>query len=189
MTHPLLQQPEVMLDLETMSVRPDAAIVAIGAVAFDRTDPSRTWPTFYERVDLSSSMAAGGAVDGATVRWWLQQSESARAEVSARDAAHIAAVLSLFSAWIDSLGDRAKVLMWGNGADFDNVVLRSAYERLMLEAPWSWWNNRCFRTLRKERPEVAEPPQAAGHVEHHALDDARQQVEHLLAIHDAARPF
>jgi len=49
---------EVMLDLETMGQGPDAAIVAIGAVAFD---PVTHWlgDPFYRLVDLESAVVTG----------------------------------------------------------------------------------------------------------------------------------
>ena len=50
-------------DLETMGTKPDAAITAIGAVAFDLKSKT-LGKEFYVVVDLASSMAAGGTVGG-----------------------------------------------------------------------------------------------------------------------------
>ena len=48
---------DVMLDLETMGTGPDAAIVAIGAIAFD-VHTRTIGPSFYIPVELRSSVAA-----------------------------------------------------------------------------------------------------------------------------------
>mgnify|MGYP003807143041 CR=1 FL=1 len=56
---------DVMLDLETMSTRPNACIVAIGAVEFSETEG--LGKTFYEVVDLESSMRRGLHVEGNTL--------------------------------------------------------------------------------------------------------------------------
>ena len=77
--HPQLAKNNIMVDLETMATHPNAAIVAIGAVRFmeDLQD------SFYQEVDLQSSIRAGLDVDGATVNWWLMQEEAAREAITA----------------------------------------------------------------------------------------------------------
>lgn len=57
----------LMVDLETMGMGSCAAIVAIGAVFFDPTT-GETGAAFYQAVDLSSSMSAGGTVNGETIK-------------------------------------------------------------------------------------------------------------------------
>jgi hypothetical protein len=65
------------LDLETMgSTRQTAAIVSIGAVAFnvegDMSEP------FYVNVDLEDAMRHGLTVDADTIKWWMRQQLLAR---------------------------------------------------------------------------------------------------------------
>jgi len=72
--------------------------------------------------------------------------------------------------------------MWGNGASFDNVILSETYLRLGMKAPWPFWKNKCYRTAKGMYPAV-EINRSGTH--HNALDDARSQAEHLIAI-DAA---
>ena len=69
---------EIMLDLETMGLGPDAAIVAIGAVAFDTSTLAIDPCKFFVAVDLESSVRSGGVMDASTVMWWMQQDEVAR---------------------------------------------------------------------------------------------------------------
>ena len=141
---------EIMLDLETMGTGPDAAIIAIAAVEFD-LETNQLGREFYEVVDLESAMRTGGTVDASTIIWWMKQSNEARGEFE-RGGTHIEDVLLLLTDWIRR--GEGDFHIWGNGSDFDNVTLRSAYIRLGLQAPWSHRQNRCFRTVRNEYPEV-----------------------------------
>lgn len=91
----------IMIDLETMDNRPTAAIVAIGAVAFDpATGEVDTDCAFYINIDLQSSLDAGLTVSGSTVNWWLQQSEAAREEITA-PGERLEMALFEFSQWLD----------------------------------------------------------------------------------------
>jgi hypothetical protein len=37
--------------------------------------------------------------------------------------------------------------VWGNGATFDNVILRASYERELIPCLWHFWNDRDVRTI------------------------------------------
>lgn len=165
----------VMLDLETMGIGPDAAIVAIGACTFDIAD-GKIGTTYYNRVNLASSVAHGGVIDADTVTWWLQQGDEARAEV-AREGLSIAEALQSFADWMALHTHSTEV--WGNGASFDNVILRGAYARNGTPAPWAWWNDRCYRTI-KELNRGVQMERLGTH--HNALDDAISQALHLIAM-------
>lgn len=163
----------IMLDLETMGTGPNAAITAIGAVKFD-PDKSEIVDTFYFKVNLESSVRHGGVIDASTVIWWLGQNEEARAEMQ-KEGRHLIDGLYELKGQI---GSDARI--WGNGAAFDNVILRSAYERAQIIAPWDFWNDRCYRTVKamfKQTPTVEKPT-----VAHNALADAEAQAKHLMLI-------
>lgn len=175
----------VMLDLETMGQGPTAAIVSIGAVQFGLTENGAEWlgPSFYRAVKLASAMASGGTVDASTVLWWLRQSDAARDALQDPAAVTLDEALSEFRYWCNGLSSSAappRVCMWGNGAAFDNVILRGAFERHGIVPPWSHWDDRCFRTMKREHAHIG-PPQRQG-VHHNALDDAMHQARHLCAI-------
>lgn len=166
----------VMLDLETMGNGPAAAIVAIGAVAFD-LEAGELGPSYYNRVDLASSVACGGVMDASTVKWWLNQGDAARLEIARYDGMNIALALQSFAAWMNECTPDPEV--WGNGASFDNVILRGAYERNGTPAPWKWWNDRCYRTVKAMRRDV--PMERLG-THHNAMADAISQARHLITM-------
>jgi len=168
---------DVMLDLETMGNGPNAAIIAIGAVEFDIHE-KRIGERFYVVVDLQSSVSGGGVIDPSTVLWWMKQSEEAKAEFE-RSGEHLATALIRFAQWLSDRGPADTLKMWGNGAAFDNTILASAYRNMHLERPWTFWNDRCYRTIKALNPQV--PFQHAG-THHNAVDDAESQARHLIAI-------
>lgn len=165
-----------MVDLETLGTSPNAAIVAIGACEFDEHTIGRE---FYRIVDLASAVEAGGVVDASTILWWLKQSDVARAELQ-RKGEDIYDVLQSFRAWLLDLSPDGDLEIWGNGATFDNVILRSAYTRLKMSAPWSYRDDRCFRTVKA----LAPPVDTTGWegVAHNALDDTRWQARYLQEV-------
>ena len=166
----------VMVDLETMGNGPRAAIVAIGAVEFD-PDSGKIGREFYQEIYLEDSVANGGVIDASTVLWWMQQGDVARAAVYSKDGINLLPALLQFAQWLRECGPGVKV--WGNGSPFDNVILRSAYSALHMDAPWEFWNDRCYRTLKNLRPDIGF---ARGGTHHNALDDAITQARHAIAI-------
>lgn len=168
----------IMLDLETMGTTPDAAIAAIGAAALRDTD-LQVADSFYVVTDLQSAAAQGGALCADTVRWWLAQADAARLEI-AGPGMHISVALQALTHWMRKMGPPEELLVWGNGGDFDPVILGGAYRRAGLPQPWGAYNSRCYRTLRKALPSV--PPPARTGTKHHAGDDAMHQALHLASL-------
>lgn len=160
----------IMIDLETMGQKGNAAIVSIGAVYFDNSGLGRQ---FSMLVDLESSVDAGLDIDASTVMWWMKQSEAARSSL-AGDAENIVDVLSAFSVFAAD-----GFTLWGNGADFDNAILANAYDKCKMPFPFKFWNNRCYRTMKNIFRDVKMDRKG---VYHNALDDAISQAEHLVKI-------
>lgn len=180
---------DIMLDLETLGTGNTAAVVEIGAVEFDpHGDGIRA--TFRRRVTLTSAMFHGN-VDAGTLLWWLQQSHEARAAVFLDDdpllgtnpqlARPLDVTLDDFSSWLEG----TEIAMWGNGATFDNIVLRSAYRAVGKKVPWSFRNDKCYRTVINLLPEHRRPPFERIGMAHSAVDDATTQALHLQKVYKA----
>lgn len=170
---------DVMIDLETLSTRADAAIVSIGAVWFNPQTQQVGQP-IHLVVDMADSIRTGGHVDGNTVAWWLALSDAARQSITTGKRLDMAGALVALGRFLCNVAPDSAVRVWGNGADFDMTILASAYARLNLPLPWRYYNARCFRTLRKLHPDVQAPQFASA--EHNAADDALHQALHALAI-------
>lgn len=158
----------VMLDLETLDTRSSGVIVSIGAVWFDGVD--RLGKEFYRVLDLSDQCKYGRTISPDTLKWWFKQSDAARAVMSAPPVKTSQALAD----FVDFIGEGDKYAkVWGNGADFDNIMLGGLYDTYGVAKPWSYSKNRCFRTL-KNLIEMTPPDREGTH--HNALDDARYQA-------------
>lgn len=165
---------DVMLDLETMGTNLDSPIVAIGAVGFNQFE---IFDEFYMVVDMQSCFDLGFVPTGDTIRFWLQQKEEARRERYLDKGVHLSDALLKFANWLSL--DRSNYRMWGDGAAFDNAMLRYAYKICGLTLPWRRWNDRCYQTKKADYPEIEAEYQG---VYHKAIDDARNQAAHLIKI-------
>lgn len=173
------KEVNIMLDLETMGVNSNAAIISIGAVVFNE-ESGMLSEEFYRIVDLQSSIENKGVIDASTVIWWLAQSDEARREVCKVGEA-LARVLYDFNNWVRALSGEglSKVLIWGNGSDFDNVILQNAYSNSQIQSPLRY--NRCYRTLKSLFPNIKIDESLTG-IKHNALNDAKAQAEHCIRL-------
>ena len=172
---------DIMIDLETMSTLPHAAIIQIGAVEFD-LDSGAIGQTFHAHISLQSNADYARHIDPDTVLWWMKQSDEARAAFLLPNVSLPEALVS-FASWMNYRGETKALEIWGNGASFDNVILASAYKACAINTPWRYYNDRCYRTLKARHPSV--PMERTG-THHNALDDAISQAMHLIAIHNNA---
>ncbi|EHK3454603.1 TPA: 3'-5' exoribonuclease [Escherichia coli] len=172
----------LMIDLETMGTNTNAPIVVIGAVFFD-PQTGEIGPVFYIVVSLTDAMNTGAVPDGGTIEWWLKQSSEARAAILT-DQVKLRDALSRFREFINEYSDEKFVQVWGNGATFDNAILRTSYERLDIPCPWRYHNDRDVRTIVELGKTIdfdARTVIPFEGVRHNALDDARHQAKYVTA--------
>lgn len=164
--------PWVMIDLETMDTKPSAAIVSLGACAFDhRTGELAS--TFYRAISLGSNTEVGRTISTDTLLWWMQQSDSARAAL-VTDTLPLLKVLTEFQLWANPYRDG---LLWANDPDFDAVILSSAMETVGLRYPFMYFNHRSVRTVKQLAHPLGDfPPFEVDGTAHNALDDAIKQA-------------
>lgn len=176
----------IMLDLETADTAPTSAIISIGAVHF--TDELSSHE-FYVVIKPESAIKYG-TMNMRTVQWWMGQCDEARKVWNEPEAVDLDIALMRFTDWVCSFKAKTKAFMWGNGADFDNVILGNAYTALGIKQPWEFRNNRCFRTLKGlfhndvikglydkyDRPMNSNETDNSIEVRHNALYDARLQA-------------
>jgi hypothetical protein len=184
---------EVMMDLETLSVRPHAVILVIGAIKFNR---GQTWDTninektlekldtFYVRIKIESCEKVGLHTDISTQKWWGEQEDDVKYEaLSNPDRVSLKKALTKFAEWY---GKNPRQKIWGNGSSFDCSILGEAYKRCGLDIPWKFWLERDLRTMLDiGGVKMNDLPQ---YKKHHALYDCYRQIigfqkaEHNLTI-------
>jgi hypothetical protein len=183
----------VMLDLETLSLRSDACIIQIAAVAFD-IETGELGPRFNAYVNESCLEGATiGHVDVSTVGFWMRQQfsqtlgEAITDEDERRD---LYEALCEFNQWFADLAadtcedDAAPVVetyeeisLWSHGAGFDIPILAAAYARALIgEVPWHYRAPRDTRTLYALAPGGMPRPPKDETREHDAQYDCEYQV-------------
>lgn len=169
---------DIMVDIETVDNKPTAGILSIGAVMVDWYNNRIDHP-FYVSICPDSCKDAGLTESEDTMKWWARQSEEAR-RVFTEPKVSLMEGLTAFHRYLDRW-NRSKLRLWGNGSDFDNVIIANAYNAVGLDAPWRFYNNRCFRTVKNIYSDVIVTPGRKG-TYHNALDDAKHQAEILLQL-------
>jgi hypothetical protein len=131
-----------MIDLETLGTKSNAVIMSIAAVQFDiRT--GKIGKIFKININLEDSIRNGRKIDSNTLQWWMKQRpEIFQGMFESPTDLHIAlSELTLF------FQENHITHPWGNSALFDLGTLRDAYDSLNLQTPWSFYHERCYRTM------------------------------------------
>ncbi len=168
------------VDLETMGTNPDAPINSIGGKFFDPAT-GEMGPEFSKAIDLETS---GGIIDRKTIKWWAKRSREAQSAIFTDEIPLDDALLQLRE-FINENSGESFVQIWGNGANFDNVILRRSYERQDIPCPWRYCNDRDVRTIVELGNSIGFDVRMAipfEGVPHNALDDARHQAKQVSAI-------
>ncbi|CAD6115786.1 exonuclease [Escherichia coli] len=168
------------VDLETMGTNPDAPINSIGCKFFDPAT-GEMGPEFSKAIDLETS---GGIIDRKTIKWWAKRAREAQSAIFTDEIPLDDALLQLRE-FINENSGESFVQIWGNGANFDNVILRRSYERQGIPCPWRYYNDRDVRTIVELGNSIGFDVRMAipfEGVPHNALDDARHQAKQVSAI-------
>jgi len=171
---------DIMLDLETMGTGNNAMIASIGAVKFD-LNTGETGEEFYCTVNLESCDKYGLRADGGSIKFWMEQPDEARKALFDPKPISLPDALSKFK---EFYGDFRKSNVWGNGALFDNVIMRNAFTAVNKMIPWGYKNDRDVRTLVQLGKLSGLQKQQVDRegVHHNALDDPKHQVKYCHYI-------
>jgi hypothetical protein len=169
----------IMVDIETMSTASNAAILSIGACAFDPAqldDFDSITDRFYTTISIESNEAAGRDISGGTIAWWLQQSKAAQEALFEPPIRTLHAALTEYRIWADELRPKFN-FVWANDPDFDCVILKNAADATKVKWPFPYYLNRSVRTIKHLAwPNDDAPNLRVGTVHHRAVDDAVVQA-------------
>ena len=167
----------MMIDIETLSLRPDAYVTQVGVCIADVVTreyvlaPSNCW--------LTKEGQEHRHIDFDTVRWWMTQDRDvARGVFEAPGPRNTQwALFNLLKKWTDQYPD---MTVWASPAMFDLPILTSLWGG---QKPWVYNMERCLMTLYKVLdPQKALTPKDANPKEHDAACDAQAQMEYLLNL-------
>ena len=175
-----------MIDLETMSTEPNAAIVSAACVEFDPYDTKLVTRLLYRAIDLDSCLNAGGVMDASTVKWWLQQSQDARMAVVFGDVMIEDFMVELNEFIGHQAFDDGPLRVWAKPPSFDCVILRGYYSRLGHDDPnWGFRDERDVGTLLDITGIKASDFDRG--TRHNALHDCHAQIAAVQAAYQKLR--
>ena len=172
---------DVMLDLETLSTRPEAVILTIGAVKFDPYSGYIDLDNgLYERVSVDDQTALGRHVQEETLAWWGKQDpevmEEALGDENRVGIEDMANQLNRFLVGVENI--------WCQGPCFDIVILENIYRQMGWPTPWQFWQIRDSRTLFGVHGDPREKGKAGLH---NALEDCVSQAQGVQQIYHALK--
>ena len=163
---------QIVVDLETLSVRPNSCITSIGAVKFNLQDG--ILEEFFTNVDPVTCKEAGLHIDKETVAWWATQPKEA-IDSWKKDPVPLDEAIDKF---ITFYGDKS-IPIWGNGSSFDVTILESSLYALGWQTgklPWKFWDIYDMRTLTSV---LGRKLEKTG-INHNALHDAIAEAKLIM---------
>lgn len=178
---------DVMIDIETLATRNDAAIIQIGAVAFD-PKTGEVGPSMLVSVDENFYEGETAFhVCEKTQAWWAGQKE-AKKSLQINKVGTIYIAMDRLREFFEGLGDDFVIAkkrsnssrVWANPPQFDLSILRYAASKAYGDdnaLPWEYWQETDLRTLQH----------VLGYVKYEDLGEAAEGLIAHRADHDAIR--
>lgn len=181
------QFPDLMGDIETLDTGPNATVLSVALVTFDRAgedteesirEDEDRW--MYITIDRDSNAQHGRTTSASTLEWWSQQNPEAWAALTEGEQLSLPQAMLDIRRWYETRRPRP-AFFWANDPDFDAVILRQAAEA--VNVPWivPFYGNRSLRTIKDLAYPNGDCPKIGVGVAHNALDDTIRQV--LTAQH------
>lgn len=179
--HEPMEMTFIQIDLETLSLKPSAVVISLGAVAYNRQHGVIS--AIEMLFDLDEQIKAGRHINGETLTWWMFQSEEARQAAFGTDNVGFnrriqsAEAVTKFNEWyfnvthdFERVHSPQEVYMMANGNDFDLPILES----YLGSVPYYYRKKICWRSLTNlYRGEYTYPE---GLIAHSAIHDAHSQA-------------
>lgn len=183
---------DVILDTETLSKRPFAALIQIAAKPFnlDGSEVTQadgtplTHPSFSVDIDATSCAMYGMDFEQDTVEWW---SKNKPANDYFKDVHYVQQIRYALSDFVGQMEEWCRatgadeLIVWCQGTDFDIAIMREAFRRVFGsedKLPWKFKNVRDARTYFLEAARIFAPKVENPYdliktdgTQHHALAD------------------
>lgn len=116
---------DLMIDIETLSTAPDAVMIQLAGVYFDRAT-GETGAEFCMNIDENSCVAKGFTLSKSTLDWWAKQNQ-AILEAIRSNCNDVDEVMTEFFTFYKSGGNNVQI--WSH-ATFDFVIVQNYLEKL-----------------------------------------------------------
>lgn len=171
----------IMVDIETLSTKPNAVILSLGTVVIGNT--LEVIPEFSYYKVFNRNGQKERHIDINTVEFWMKN--ISMYPIATENSSFLSDSLWQFNSW---LGEVSKSLetnlneieFWAKGSDFDFVILKDAYESFCIPVPWAYNAVRDLRSILKWVPKTCYTPKEENKEAHNALGDAKFQAMQLI---------
>ena len=167
---------DVMIDIETLSTRPNAVVLSVGAVWFDpenRVEPTRKT---HWRLDVDTQTGKGRDIMTETMEWWSKQDPAVAAEAFSDE--NRVGILDFCKDLNRYVAGSDKI--WCQGPQFDMVILENLYRDFEHHWNWQFWQIMDSRTLihtaRLLKPGYQDPRKSFQQNLHNAAEDSYYQA-------------
>ncbi|TFO09651.1 3'-5' exoribonuclease [Escherichia coli] len=170
----------IMIDIETLDNKPTAAIISIAAAFFDPLT-GEIGSTVYIPVDFADAQDEGATIGANTVKWWMKQNSTARAEITSNMGLPLSESPYKFNDFCNFCDDRETLKIYARGTDFDLPVIYHSMRLTGISPVWNYWNTRDVRTVAEIALTICGHSSMRAVLEHphHAMNDVINQVARL----------
>lgn len=163
-----------MVDLETLSSPPNAAIIEAAVVEFTPLPPFRANVAYYRRFKLEDVMSSGLRVEPQTLKWWSRQ-ENFEKVMSGE---------TPLQGGLEAIKETLSVYdhIWARSPIFDCANLRDAMRATNVHPLWGLENRRKFQDVRSAiapRPDFGVVQQVYRN-SHNSVEDCLKQIVDLI---------
>lgn len=163
-------QRHIAIDIETLSAAKDAATFAIGYAVFSAEEGILTSNNLLLSMEEALQL---GVKDASTTNWWNGMLD--RFVMQCNGKMKVTEAMSYLQQVFASYNITHA---WGNGPDFDMVIIDDKCAKTGSKVPWKYWNVQSIRTIKAS---FGEPVRKDNNRTHIAQYDAEYEAE--VAIH------
>lgn len=162
---------KLMVDIETLGLDHNAAIVQISAAPFTFEAGVQEDNVFDAKIDIACYKKPAYKnfdIDMNTLKWWMKQSNSATVFDGKKE---LDTAIAEFADYVKTFPESTTI--WCQGLSFDIPKLSFACKEFGVTVPWKFWNERCSRAFLAMAPDIGPSRRAS----HDALQDVKDQIQ------------
>lgn len=163
----------IMLDCETLSLDPYAAIIDIALAPIGEFGQGKRWLVTPSSYDCNPNFVR----DPETVAFHANNKSGILEDAELTGHSWQRAAMELH-AHLHDLTSQYEIHMWSQGKDFDFPRLDHLFAEAGLKTPWKYSHTHCLRDFAKFYPEV----KRSWWGNHTAMKDVQAQVKHIKDI-------
>ena len=177
-----LNDPYFMVDIETLSTEPNAAILTIGCTIFDPrgfdtedTIKAEGRCLNIGPITIESNEQVGRHISGSTVTWWFGQEDAAIKALVNGERINLNNALYQMWQFVDKYPTKLNFVV-ANSPNFDCTILETACRSVGQPWPFKFWQYLDLRTVKQLAYPDGDCPKIGVGVAHNAMDDAIRQA-------------